>query len=312
MNDDSQNWERTLLEKLAVASLDEQRRSRHWKIFFRLMWLLITLLIVFSVIFSSTTGQMDKIKGSHTAVITLNGVIDSNQNISNKLITGIKNAYKDKNTKAIIIRANSPGGSPVLSGQAFDEIRRLRKIHQNIPVYTVVEEMCASGCYYIAAATDKIFVDKASMIGSIGVLSNGFGFVGTMEKLGIERRLTISGNNKAMGDPFSPINPEQEVIFKTMLDEVHQQFIDAVKLGRAKRLKNDPDIFSGRVYLGSQGNKLGLSDGFGSVDSVARDIIKAEQIKDFTPEDDLSQRFAKKFGVSVGDGLRSLLETKLM
>lgn len=307
-------WERNLLEKLALASLEEQKRARHWKIFFRLIWLLIIVVIVFSLAFSKTDNSSDGLPsgGPHTAVVDLAGIIDSEQNAAEKLVRGMETAYRDKNTRAIIIRANSPGGSPVLSGQTFDEIKRLRKLHTKIPVYAVVEEVCASGCYYIATAADKIYVDKASIIGSIGVLSDGFGFVGTMEKLGIERRLRTSGSNKAMGDPFSPENPEQDAILKTMLDEIHQQFIAAVKLGRGSRLKNNPELFSGRIYLGTQGNQLGLSDGIGSVRSVARDVVHAEKLKDFTPNEDFGQRLARRFGVSFGDGLRSMFDTRLM
>jgi protease-4 len=212
----------------------------------------------------------------------------------------------------VIIRANSPGGSPVLSGLAYDEIRRLRKLHPTIPVYVVVEDVCASGCYYIASAADKIFVDKASIIGSIGVLQDGFGFTGAMEKLGVERRLLTAGENKAMGDPFSPVNPKQQEIVKTLLDDIHQQFITAVKQGRGNRLKTDPDMFSGRIWIGEQGVPLGLADGLGSVRSVARDVIKADKLVDVTPEDDFTRRVARRFGVSLGEGFRSLFETRLL
>ena len=315
MSEQQPGWERNLLEKLALASLEEQKRNRHWKIFFRLIWLLIVVVILFSMIFgqSSDNNSGFPAGGPHTAVVDLSGVIESQQDNAGKLIEGMEAAYRDKNTRAIIIRANSPGGSPVLSGQAFDEIRRLRKLHAQIPVYAVVEEVCASGCYYIAAAADRIYVDQASLIGSIGVLSDGFGFVGSMEKLGIERRLMTSGSNKGMGDPFSPANPEQQAILQTMLDQIHQQFITAVKQGRGKRLRNDPELFSGRIYLGTQGNQLGLSDALGSVRSVARNVVKAEKIKDFTPKEDLGQRLGQIFGVSFGAALRSsLFDSHLM
>ncbi|MDN0084858.1 S49 family peptidase [Crenobacter sp. SG2305] len=305
------NWERSVIEKLAMSALTEQRRARQWKIFFRLIWLLLILVLLWAI-FVRDNEKVDALSsGEHTAVINLDGVIDSQNDIANKLIDGLEAAYKDSGTKGVIIRANSPGGSPVLSGLAYDEIRRLRKLHPTIPVYVVVEDVCASGCYYIASAADKIFVDKASIIGSIGVLQDGFGFTGAMTKLGIERRLLTAGENKGMGDPFSPVNPKQQDIIKTLLGDIHQQFITAVKQGRGNRLKADPDMFSGRIWIGEQGVPLGLADGMGSVRSVARDVIKADKLIDVTPEDDITRRVARRFGVSLGEGFRSLFETRL-
>jgi len=306
------NWERSVVEKLATSALAEQRRARQWKIFFRLVWLLLTLVVIWAIFFRDSDNVDALASSNHTALINLEGVIDNQSDVANKLIDGLEAAYKDSGTKGVIIRANSPGGSPVLSGLAYDEIRRLRKLHPTIPVYVVVEDVCASGCYYIASAADKIFVDKASIIGSIGVLQDGFGFTGAMEKLGVERRLLTAGENKAMGDPFSPVNPKQQEIVKTLLDDIHQQFITAVKQGRGNRLKTDPDMFSGRIWIGEQGVPLGLADGLGSVRSVARDVIKADKLVDVTPEDDFTRRVARRFGVSLGEGFRSLFETRLL
>jgi len=309
---DTPNWERQLLEKLAMASLVEQRRARRWKIFFRLLWLCLIGGLFATAYLRNQDKSAEKLSGDgYTAVISLDGVIDSENNTAEKLSEALEDAYADHNTKGIIIEANSPGGSPVLSGMAYDEIRRLKKLHPAIPLYVTVQEVCASGCYYIASAADKIFVDKASIIGSIGVLSDGFGFTGLMDKLGVERRLKTAGENKAMGDPFSPLNPKQEAIRQQLLDDIHQQFIQAVKDGRGKRLKDDPLLFSGMVWIGEKGIPLGLADGLGSTRSVARDVIKAEKTVDFTQQDDLSSRVARKIGVEFAGGVRTLFNTRL-
>lgn len=307
---DSQNWERTLLEQLASAALVEQRRSRRWKIFFRLAWLGLAAALVGTMLWSREEKPVTRLGGGHTALLQLEGVIDSENNSADKLIQGLNDAYADKNTRGIIIHANSPGGSPVLSGMVYDEIMRQKKLHPAIQVDVVVEEMCASGCYYIASAADKIFVDKASIVGSIGVISDGFGFTGLMDKLGVERRVKTSGENKAMGDPFSPENPRQEVIRQQLLDDIHQQFIQAVRKGRGQRLKETPDMFSGLIWLGEKSIPLGLADGYGTVASVARDVIKADQTVDFTPQDDLGSRFARRLGVEFGGGVKSLFDTR--
>lgn len=306
-------WERQLIEKLATASLNEQRRARRWKIFFRLAWLAVLAGFVWLMYSDMESRNNSKAMGlPHTAVVTLDGTIDSESNVTAKMLDGMLAAYEDQNTRGIIIRANSPGGSPALSGMANDEILRLKKLHPKIPVYMVVEEVCASGCYYIAAAADRIYVDKASIVGSIGVISDGFGFDKAMDKLGIERRLATAGSNKGMGDPFSPANPQQEAIRQAMLDEIHAQFIAVVKQGRGQRLKDDPELFTGRVWLGSSGIQLGLADGLGSVGSVARDVIKAEELVDFTPDDDLASRVARRIGVSFSGGVRAMLgDTRL-
>ncbi len=306
-------WERQLIEKLATASLTEQRRARRWKIFFRLAWLAVLAGFVSLMFVDMESRNSSKSMGQpHTAVVSLDGTIDSESNVTAKMLDGLNAAYEDSNTRGIIIRANSPGGSPALSGMANDEILRLKKLHPKVPVYMVVEEVCASGCYYIAAAADRIYVDKASIVGSIGVISDGFGFDKAMDKLGIERRLATAGSNKGMGDPFSPKNPQQEAIRQGLLDEIHGQFIAVVKQGRGKRLADDPDLFSGRVWLGSSSIKLGLADGLGSVGSVARDVIKAEELVDFTPDDDLASRVARRIGVSFSGGVRAMLgDTRL-
>ncbi len=294
------NWERSVLEKLALSAIQEQRRARHWGIFFKVLTFgyLFIVLFLFLGWFNKADGGLAG--GKHTALIDLRGVIsaDSAANADN-LIDSLQEAFKDKNTQGVILRINSPGGSPVQAGYVNDEIRRLRALHPNIPLYVVVEDMCASGGYYIAAAADKIYVNKASIVGSIGVLMDGFGFTGTMEKLGVERRLMTAGENKGFMDPFSPRNPKHEEFTRKMLAEIHQQFIDVVRQGRGKRLKETPEIFSGLFWTGDQSIKMGLADEIGTVDSVARDVIKAEDIVDYTTHEGIADRLAKKFGAGV-------------
>ena len=214
----------------------------------------------------------------------------------------MRSAFEDKGTAGVILRINSPGGSPVQSGIINDEIRRLRGKYPDIPLYVVVEDVCASGGYYVAAAADKIFVDKASLVGSIGVLMDGFGFTGTMDKLGVERRLLTAGENKGFLDPFSPQDPKQKLMAQTMLGEIHKQFIDVVKKGRGQRLKETPDMFSGLVWTGARSIELGLADDFGTVSSVARDVIKAEKVMDYTQKENIAERFAKRFGADMVQG----------
>jgi protease-4 len=305
------NWERKLLEQLAGATLIEQRRARRWKIFFRFAWLAVFAAIAAALFWSGTERTVSPLaSGGHVALLRLDSEISTENNTADKMIQGLADAYDDKSVRGIIIRANSPGGSPVLSGMVYDEIVRQKKLHPTIPVDVVVEEMCASGCYYIASAADNIYVDKASIVGSIGVLSDGFGFTGLMDKLGIERRLRTAGENKAMGDPFSPTNPKQEAIRQQMLDDIHAQFIKAVRDGRGKRLKETPDMFSGLVWIGEKSIPLGLADGYGTVASVAMRNMHTDQIVDFTPQDDLGSRFARHFGVEFGSGIISLFNTR--
>ncbi len=295
------NWERGVLEKLAMSAIQEQRRARHWGIFFKVLtfgYLFLVLALVMGWVGNKVDGGMTGEK--HTALIDLNGVIaaDSNANADN-LNASLQEAFKDKNTAGVILRINSPGGSPVQAGLVNDEIRRQRTLHPDIPLYVVVEDMCASGGYYIAAAADKIYVNKASIVGSIGVLMDGFGFTGTMEKLGVERRLLTAGENKGFMDPFSPRNPKHDAFTKAMLAEIHQQFIDVVKQGRGKRLKETPEMFSGLFWSGDTAIKMGLADEMGTVDSVARDVIKVENIVDFTTREGFADRIAKKLGAGV-------------
>ena len=310
-SDRSEAWERQTLEKLLFSTLKEQRKARNWGIFFKLLffvWVFLAIGLGAGWLGPRNAEQV----GPHTAVVDLQGVILSDSDArADKVIQGLRDALKDPNTRGVIIRANSPGGSPVQSAYMYDEIMRLRKLYPNIPIYTVVEDMCASGCYYAAAASDKIYVSGSSLIGSIGVLMNGFGFTGTLEKLGVERRLITAGDNKGFLDPFSPVSPKQLDYAKAMLAEIHEQFIKAVKDGRGKRLKSDPDLFSGLVWNGSRGVELGLADGYGSVDSVARDVIKAEKVVDFTPKEDLAERFAKRFGASAMQSLFGDVSTQL-
>jgi len=301
MSEQNENWERSVLEKLAMSAIQEQRRARHWSIFFKVLtfgYLFFLLFLFMGWVGEHADGSLSGSK--HTALIELNGVIssDSNANADN-LIGSLQEAFKDKNTAGIILRINSPGGSPVQAGLVNDEMRRLRALHPDIPLYVVVEDMCASGGYYIAAAADKIYVNKASIVGSIGVLMDGFGFTGTMQKLGVERRLMTAGNNKGFMDPFSPRNPKHEEFTKGLLADIHQQFIDVVKQGRGKRLHETPEMFSGLFWTGDKAIQLGLADEIGSVDSVARDVIKVENLVDFTTHEGFADRLAKKFGAGV-------------
>ena len=299
MADQNNNWERGVLEKLALSSLQEQRRARHWGIFFKTLTFAYLFIVLF--IFMGWMGKNETLGvGKHTALVDMQGVIASDSAASaDNIIPSLQDAFKDKNTQGVILRINSPGGSPVQAGQINDEIRRLRKQYPNIPLYVVVDDICASGGYYVAAAADKIFVDKASLIGSIGVLMDGFGFTGTMAKLGVERRLITAGANKGFMDPFSPSKPEQVEYVKEMLAQIHQQFIDVVKKGRGKRLKETPDTFSGLIWNGQKGVEMGLADGYGTLESVARDVVKAEKIVDYTSRENFADRLAKKLGAGV-------------
>ena len=304
MSDQNTNWERGVLEKLAVSALQEQRRARHWGIFFKTLTFGYLFLVLF--IFMGWLGDSESALGSgkHTALVDMQGVIASDTLASaDSLIPSLQDAFKDKGTQGVILRINSPGGSPVQAGQINDEIRRLRAKYPAIPLYVVVDDICASGGYYVAAAADKIFVDKASLIGSIGVLMDGFGFTGTMSKLGVERRLITAGANKGFLDPFSPADPKHTEYVKQMLSEIHQQFVDVVRQGRGKRLKETKDTFSGLVWNGQRGVEMGLADGFGTLESVARDVIKEEKIVDFTARENFVDRLAKRLGADAMSAL---------
>jgi protease-4 len=297
------NWERKALEKVALAAIQEQRRARHWSIFFKLLLFIYLFALLFIAL--GWTGKKDGTSsGKHTAMVELRGVIGPESPASaDNIVTGLQEAFKDKRTQGVILRINSPGGSPVQAGHINDEIRRLRERYPNIPVYAVVEDICASGGYYVAVAADHIYVDKGSIIGSIGVLMDGFGFTGLMDKLGVERRLLAAGKNKGFLDPFSPIREDQQKYAETMLDEIHQQFITVVRQGRGKRLKETPDLFSGLLWVGTRSIELGLADGLGSVDYVARELIKAEEIVDFTPRENIAERVARRFGAAMAETL---------
>lgn len=292
-------WERELLEKLAFASLNEQRARRRWNIFFRCLTLLV-ILVGMWLAFGGGVAE-DEAVGPHTALIDIDGTIESGTSgAADNVVPALNRAYADETAVGIILRINSPGGSPVQAGIINDEITRLRKEYPKKPLYVVVDEICASGGYYIAAAADKIFVNKASIVGSIGVLMEGFGFTGLMEKLGVERRLMTAGENKGFMDPFSPQSEKQKDFAQEMLNEVHQQFIQVVREGRGNRLKETAETFSGLFWSGSKAVEIGLADGFGTVDTVARDELKAEEIVDYTQREGLSERLLKKFGGAVG------------
>ena len=296
-------WERQLLEKIAFSSLNEQRAKRRWGIFFKLA--LLSYLIAVLVLVVDWGGSTEKLAdGKHTALINVRGTIDSSGDASAEKINGaLQSAFEDKGTAGIVMRINSPGGSPVQSGIVYDEIRRLRTKHPEIPLYVVVDDLCASGGYYIASAADKIFVDKASILGSIGVLMDGFGFTGIMDKAGVERRLLTAGTNKGFLDPFSPQDEKQKAHAQILLGEIHQQFIDVVRKGRGDRLKETPEMFSGLMWTGSQSIVMGLADDYGTVDSVARDLIKAEDILDYSVKENIAERFAKRLGAEMAQSL---------
>jgi protease-4 len=302
-----ENWERRVLEQLATEGLREQRLARRWGIFFKLL--------TFGVLFLAVLAALGTLAGSEkicldkcTGVVNIQGVLESNgRSSAENVIAGLQAAFKNKGTRGVVLRINSPGGSPVQAGEINDEIRRLRGKYPNTPIYAVVEEICASGAYYVAVATDRIYVDKASLIGSIGVILDGFGFVGTMEKLGIERRALTAGENKAFLDPFSPLSQTQKQYAQQLLEEIHQQFIAVVKEGRGDRLRDSPDIFSGLVWNGKRGIELGLADALGSVEYVAREVIKAEELVDFTPQENIAERVARKFGAAMGRSLSAMM-----
>ena len=297
---DTPGWERKTLEKLAFASLNEQKATRRWKTFVRLSWLLFFVVLLWVVIYrDAPTASANT---AHTAVVEIKGEIASGSDASAEFVNAaLKAAFEDEGAKAVVLLINSPGGSPVQAGMMNDEIRRLKAKH-NKPVYAVVEETCASAAYYIAVAADQIFVDKASIVGSIGVLMDGFGFTGLMDKLGVERRLLTAGENKGFLDPFSKQTDTQRAFAQAMLNQIHQQFIGVVKAGRGTRLKETPEMFSGLFWTGQQAIDLGLADKFGTLEYVAREVVKQEDIIDYTRRDNVAERLAKRFGAAVGEG----------
>ncbi|HEY5896194.1 MAG TPA: S49 family peptidase [Burkholderiales bacterium] len=303
MTDGNDAWERELIRKLASDAIVEQRRRRRWGIFFKfLTFAYITFLLVALI---DWEGRADLAGGKkHTAMVELSGVIAPGTDASAEKITAaLQAAFKDKNTQGVVMRINSPGGSPVQAQTIYDEMRRLRKKYPDIPLYAVVEDICASGGYFVAAGADRIYVSPSSVVGSIGVLMNGFGFTGLMDKLGVERRLITAGENKGMLDPFSPFEEKDKQYIKGLMADIHQQFIKVVREGRGKRLKETNDMFSGLIWTGEKSVQLGLADGFGSLDSVARDVVKAEDIVDYSQKEGFAEKVAKRFGASMASSL---------
>ena len=300
-------WERDLLERLAFGALTEQRRARRWGIFFKLFFAAYLVLIL--VMSQSDSWSGKGLTTNHTALVEMEGVIsaDSLANADN-VISGLRAAFENKSTQGIILRVNSPGGSPVQAGYINDEIKRLRAKYPKTPLYAVIGDMCASGCYYVVAAADKIYADKASIVGSIGVLMNGFGFVDTMKKVGVERRLMTAGEHKGFLDPFGPVKPAEAKLAQQMLDEIHQQFIETVRQGRGKALKETKDMFSGLFWTGEDAIKMGLVDSLGSASYVAREVIGAEDIVDYTYRENVFDRFARRLGTATAQ----ILSTDLL
>ncbi|GAB4351469.1 MAG: S49 family peptidase [Immundisolibacter sp.] len=302
MNDDSApTWERRLIEHLLEKQLIEQRRARRWRSFLRLLTLALVVLAL--VLFRTDVGVAPT-TGRHTAVVRLSGIIapgtDANADL---IIESLRAAYNNENVAGVVLRIDSPGGSPVQAGRINREIRRLRANHPTVPLYAVIDDVCASGGYYVAVAADRIYADPASVVGSIGVLMNGFGFVGALDKLGIERRLLTAGTHKGFLDPFSPQNPQDVAHAQQLLKTIHAQFIDAVRQGRGERLKDDPRLFSGLVWTGQQGLELGLVDALGDADRVAREVFKAEKMVDYT----VQPAYLEKLIRSAGGGAASRL-----
>jgi protease-4 len=303
-------WERDLLEKLVLGTLAEQRAARRWRIFWRFAWLAVAALVVWALTVRDMAGSTKS--GPHTAVVDIKGEIaDGTEASAEAVVSAMRSAFEDSGSQAVVLLINSPGGSPVQAGMINDEITRLKKQYGK-PVYAVVGETCASAAYYIAAAADDIFVDKASIVGSIGVLMDGFGFTGAMQKLGVERRLLTAGENKGFLDPFSPQTARQRAYAQTMLDQIHQQFIAAVKAGRGDRLKVGPETFSGLFWTGQQAVEMGLADRLGNLDYVAREVVKAEDVIDYTRHDNMAERLARKFGAAMGAGAVKALQAGVL
>ncbi len=302
MADNDGRWERALVEKLAMASLREQRRSRLWGIFFKLLtFAYITVLIVLAVDWGERAEAVGR---KHTALVEINGLIAPGTDASaERVTTALQAAFKDKNTQGIVVRINSPGGSPVQAQAIYEEMRRLRQKYPNVPLYAVVEDLCASGGYFVAVGADRIYVSKSSIMGSIGVRMDGFGVTGLMEKIGVERRLLTAGENKALLDPFLPMDERHKEHVLGLIKEIHQQFISVVREGRGQRLKETPDMFSGLIWTGQKSIELGLADALGSLDYVAREVVKAETIVDFTQKENIAEKFARRFGAGAASAL---------
>ena len=306
MADKSEQWERGVLEKIALAGIKEQRSARRWGIFFKILtFAYVTLILFYAIDWKGRTESMTD--GKHTALVEVSGVIGPGTDASAERVNAaLQAAFKDSNTQGVVVRVNSPGGSPVQSQNIYDEMRRLRVKYPTIPLYVVVEDMCASGGYFVAAGADRIYVNKSSLVGSIGVRMDGWGVTGLMDKLGVERRLLTAGDNKGFLDPFLPVDEKQKQHALALLGEIHQQFINVVREGRGKRLKESPDLFSGLVWTGQKSVDLGLADGFGSLDYVAREVIKAEDIVDFSQKENLAEKFARRLGAGAASALAEL------
>jgi len=295
-----EGWQQKLVEELALSSLKEKRSTRRWGIFFKFAFLTYFIVLLALVFFPVDPSVLEKAGEGHTAVINVKGVISPDSEASaDFIITALRKAFEDDDTKGIVLRMNTPGGSPVQSAYINDEIYRLKKLHPEIKVYAVISDLCASGGYYIAAAADEIYADKGSLVGSIGVLMNGFGFENTLDKLGVTRRLYTAGEHKGFLDPFTKPEDDDILHVKSMLGNIHQQFVDVVKKGRGDKLKDDPLLFSGYIWTGEQAITLGLVDKLGSTSYVAREVIGAEKTKDFTVSETFIDRFAKKMGASM-------------
>lgn len=302
-----EHWERRALVGVALSVIDEQRKARRWGVFFKLAMLVYLVAIFIMYAFPSQPGVDGRASKEHVAIVDITGLISSKTYANaDDLTVSLNNAFENEKSTAIILRINSGGGSPVQSGYIYDEIVRLREEYPKKKVYAVVEDICASGAYYIAAAADEIYADKASIVGSIGVRMGSFGFVEGMKKLGIERRVITAGENKAFGDPFSPQSPKVVEHSKQLVADVHQQFIDAVKKGRGERLKVGEDTFSGLIWTGAQSIEFGLVDKLGSVKQLARDVLKQENTVDYSPRESLMDSFKQQFGVVVQESLDSI------
>jgi len=307
---DQDNWHRDVVNKLAFAAVNEQRRARRWSIFFKMLLGLYLLALLF-LYMPADWSSLGKASEKHTALVDLSGVIsDTTEASADTVIGGLRDAFEDENTAGVILRANSPGGSPVQSAYIYNEINRLRELHPDIPIYGVVTDICASGCYYAISATNDIYVDKASIVGSIGVRMDSFGFVDTMKKLGIERRLYTAGESKGFLDPFLPSKESDRVHVAKLLGGIHKQFINAVKQGRGDRLKENPDMFSGLVWTGEESVELGMADAIGSSGYVAREIIGEEEIVDFTQAPDLLERITDRIGVAMAKAMSGMVQTR--
>ena len=313
-NSESQNsadsFEQNVVNRLAQEILAEQRRARRWGVFFKSL-LALYLFVLLVIYLAGDMGTGPIAVGKHTALIEINGVISPDSEArADYIVTGLRDAFENNDTAGVILRINSPGGSPVQAGYVSDEIARLREKYPDIPLYAVISDICASGGYYIAAAADKIYANKASIVGSIGVIMASFGFVDAIEKLGIQRRLFHAGENKGFMDPYSPLQAEDVAHADTMLAQIHQQFIDVVKKGRGDRLKQDARLFSGLIWTGEQSLELGLVDALGSASYVAREVIGAEDIVDFTKRETVFDRFANRIGAKIAEKLTTSFELR--